>query len=297
MRIAFLGLGLIGGSVARALARVRDEATTGGPISLVAWSPSGDGPRRAVADGVLDDAAFEPAAALGGADLVVLAGPPLGVLEWLDELGGPLAPHLSRDATITDVASTKSAIVGRADAHGLPFVGGHPMAGRETSGYGAASADLFHDRPWVVVRGAAARDGDVTRVEWLARTCGARPLPMAAAAHDAATAAISHLPLVVSVALVEAVVGEADRPDRADWAVAAGLAASGWRDATRLARGDAAMAAGIAATNATALAGRLHDLRVAVDAWLVELERAEGPDARRLEERFRAARDRLEGNR
>ena len=95
----------------------------------------------------------------------------------------------------------------RAEALGskLRFVGGHPMAGREASGFDAATADLFVDRPWVVVPGAHSRPADVERVEWLARAVGARPLRMDAEAHDAAVAGISHLPLVLAAALVEAV--------------------------------------------------------------------------------------------
>src|SRR5207245_11252141 len=120
-------------------------------------------------------------------------------------------------ATVTDVASTKKAIVERADAHGLRFVGGHPMAGRETTGYESASPDLFVDRPWVVVPGALAEAHDVRRIEDVAEGCRARPFRMSAPEHDAATAAISPLPLVVAAALVEAIVGRPGGPDRRDW--------------------------------------------------------------------------------
>ncbi len=120
---------------------------------------------------------------------------------------------------------------------------------------------------------------------------------MTAAEHDAAVAAISHLPLVVAAALVEAVAGTGDAPDRADWPVAAGLAASGWQGMTRLARGDTTMGAGIIATNGPAIAARVRDLRDALDAWLEELERAGGPDAASVAERLAAARRRLEARR
>ncbi len=75
--------------------------------------------------------------------------------------------------SITDVASTKAALLRRADALGLRYVGGHPMAGLESTGYASGRADLFAGRPWVVVPGAAALPGDVARVESLIRACGA----------------------------------------------------------------------------------------------------------------------------
>lgn len=286
-RIAFLGFGLIAGSIARA---VRGAATDG--PELVAWSPSGVGPRRAVDDGVLDAAVAEPGRAVAGSDLVVLGGPPDAVLATLDELAGSLSAFLGPDATVTDVASTKAEIVARAAAHALPFVGGHPMAGRETSGYASAEEGLFRGRPWVVAAGPDARPLDVARVEWLAVQCGARPVAMDAAAHDWAVAAISHLPLVAAAALVEAVAGGADA-ERRDWSAASALAASGWRDMTRLARGDVAMGAGILETNGHEVARRLRDYAAVIDEWIAELEREPRPDPDRLAARLRAARDRL----
>ena len=288
MRVAFLGFGLIGGSMARAL-RASAEAGT----ELVAWSPSGAGPRLAVADGVLDLAAATPEEAIDSASVVVLAASPVDCLTLLDGLGGPWRTALDPEATVTDVASTKAAIVARASALGVPFVGGHPMAGRETSGYEASTADLFVDRPWIVVPAATATTRDVATVERMARDCGARPLTMDAATHDAAVAGISHLPLVLAAALVEAVaIGDGDpaakgRPFIPD------LSAGGWRDMTRLARGDVSMGAGIAATNAAALADRIRDLQAVLDGWLRDLEASGGLDAAAIKARLAAARGRL----
>lgn len=286
MRVAFLGLGLIGGSVARALRR--DVATA---PTLVAWTPTGAGPRAALAAGVLDRVASDPADAIEGADLIVLAAPATASIELVERLAGPLRSALASDTTVTDVASTKRAIVARADATGLPFVGGHPMAGREIAGFDAGDATLFAGRPWVVIRGRHARPADVTRVEWLAVTCGATPFRMDAAAHDAAVAVISGLPLALSAALVEAVVGQPGAPDRPGWASAAPLVASGWAGMTRLARGDPSMGAAMLATNADETAAALRTLRAAVDAWLALLEGTAGEDA--LRDRLAAARDRL----
>jgi prephenate dehydrogenase len=291
MHVAFLGFGLIGGSVALALREA-------GGWSAVAWSPTGVGPARAVAAGVIDGAPAALAEALVDADLVVLAAPPTACLALLDTLAGEARSALPGSAVVTDVASTKAAIVSRAAAHGLRFVGGHPMAGRETSGFEAATADLFVGRPWVVVPGDREDPDAVARVETLARASGARPVRMDAATHDAAVAAISHLPILAAVALVESVAGGAGEAQPGDWEVAAGLAGSGWRDATRLARGDADMGAGIAATNAPALAARLRAYRDRLDAWLALLEAAgpdSVPDEAAIRARLQAARDRLGG--
>src|SRR5205085_10149961 len=132
----------------------------------------------------------------------------------------------------------------------------------------------FVGRRWVVVPGSAARAVDVERVESIAAAVGARVVRMTAADHDRAVAGISHLPLVLSSALVEAVAGGSDG-ERADWPTARALAASGWRDMTRLARGDVGMGTGIAATNAAALADRIREVRAVLDGWLADLDRAE----------------------
>ncbi len=289
MHIGFLGFGLIGGSIARAVRADPEHASW----TMTAWSPTGDGPRRAVADGTLSAWAEAPMAAIAQADLVVLAGPPTACLGSLDGLAGPWRGSLRPDAVVTDVASTKAVIVAHADRLGLRFVGGHPMAGRELAGYAAAQADLFADRPWVLVPGTTAQAGDVDLVESLAIACGARVVRMDAETHDRAVAGISHLPLVVSAALAAAIVGtDASQ----DWPVASQLAASGWRDMTRLARGDVAMGAGIAATNAPAIAARLRDLRAELDEWLAELERPGGPDEAALAGRLQRARTTLEAS-
>lgn len=286
MRLALLGFGLIGGSIARAL-----HSRAPGEWRIAAWSPSGDGPRAAQANGEIEVAASTPAAALDGADLVVLAAPPLECLALLDDLSGGLRSKLAEDAVLTDVASSKVRLVDRAAEHGLRFVGGHPMAGRELTGYGAADPDLFVSRPWVT----CTDGGDETarrRVADLATAVGAQPVEMEAATHDAAVAGISHLPLVVSAALVESVFGPLTGTPAVGGA-ASRLAASGWRDMTRLAKGDVMMGAGIAATNAGELAIRIHELRDVLAQWLVELERDGGPDADALAAKFGQARDLL----
>jgi prephenate dehydrogenase len=213
-------------------------------------------------------------------------------LSALDQLAGPWRQDVAPGAVITDVASTKGALVARAGVLGLRFVGGHPMAGLDSSGYQAGRADLFVDRPWVLMPAGGANPADVARVVSLVEACHARPVALDAATHDRAVAGISHLPLLLSAALVDAVAGSTTPRD--DWSISRDLAATGWRDMTRLARGDPEMGAAIAATNAPALAARLRDLQAVLGEWLQELERPGGPDEAAILERLRAARFRLD---
>ena len=291
-RIAFLGFGLIASSIAAAL---RDAGST---ATLSAWTPDGRGPDEGLRRGLLSAAAASLEAAVEGAELVVLAGPPLAITGALADGAGALRVALDPDATVTDVASTKGRIIELAEATSLNFVGGHPMAGREVSGVAGATATLFVDRPWVVVPTTAAREADIDRVAALAGTTGARPIRMTAAEHDAAVAAISHLPLVAAAALVEAV-AMADGAE--DWPLARALAATGWSDTTRLARGDPEMGAGILATNRAAVAARLRAYRDAIDGWIKALESnaadaadaADAAEAAGLRSRLEAAREAL----
>lgn len=260
-RVAFLGFGLIGGSIALAL---REAGYAG---RIVAWTPTGAGPGEGLQRGLLDAAPRNPADALDGAGLVILAGPPRSVIDHLRHLAGPMRGSLVSQATITDVASTKALIVATAEDLGIRFVGGHPMAGLETTGVGSATADLFVDRPWVVIPAEAATEGDADRVRALATATGATPISMSAIDHDLAAAAISHLPLIAAASLVESVAA-----DPARWKAARALAAGGWRDMTRLARGDETMGAEIIATNARPIADQLRAYRDVIDRWLTELD-------------------------
>lgn len=287
MKIAFLGLGLVGGSVARALRR--DPGEIG--ARLVAWTPSGGGPRAALAAGVIDAAPDDIGVAIEDADLVVLAAPPVACLDLIARLGDELRGRLAVGATVTDVASTKAELTRTARDAGIPYVGGHPMAGRETSGFEAADGNLFTGRPWVITE--AVGGGDPGAVRGLALACGARPVELEAARHDRLVAAISHVPLLVSVALAEAVTGSPG-PTATDWAAAGAISASGWRDTTRLARGEPVMGAEIAATNASAIADGLRRHRERVDEWIALLEAPDGPDPAALAARLAAVKARLE---
>jgi prephenate dehydrogenase len=288
VQITFVGLGLIGGSIARALRQAPGYADA----HLVAWTPSGHGARAALAAGVIDTAAADLAQAIDGAGLLVLAAPPVACAAIIASLGTELRGRLSPGAMVTDVASTKVALTGAARDAGLAYVGGHPMAGRETSGFGAADEALFRGRPWVITE--AVGDGDPEVVRGLALACGAVPVELDATRHDRLVAAISHAPLLASVALAEAVTGSPGDP-HADWPAAEAIAASGWRDTTRVARGEPTMGAEIAATNAVAIAEVLRRHRDRIDEWIALLEAPGGPDPVMLAARLGEVRARLRG--
>jgi prephenate dehydrogenase len=261
VHVSFLGLGQIGGSIARA------ASSAGFATRVTAWTPAGAGPRAATTDGI--EASPTAADTIRGADLIVLAAPPLACLGLLDALAGPLAADIDPDAVITDVASTKAAIVERARARGLRIVGGHPMAGRETAGYGGADADLFLDRPWVLVPPDPADADALERVSSMVSAVGARPVLMNADEHDRTVALISHLPLLLSSALVETA---ARSPD---WPAVLALAAGGWDGMTRLARGDVRMGSGIFATNAVEVERVLAALRETLAGWEADLRESD----------------------
>lgn len=188
--VAVVGLGLIGGSLARALSRA------GYPVIGV------DRPvvaRRARASGAVARTVASVDVAAGLSDLLVLAAPPVANLRLLRGLARS-RPEL----VVTDVGSVKGPICREADRLGVAFVGGHPMAGTEGSGFDASSASLFRGRSWILCPGRRASARAVAAVRRLARDAGARPVRMSPAEHDRTMAFLSHLPQIVSWALVDA---------------------------------------------------------------------------------------------
>lgn len=213
-RVAVLGVGVIGGSVALKLSATGVEVTVfdADPAALAAASDGG----LATAETLPD--------ALVGADLAVVAVP----LDQSYEVFDRIAP--SRVTAITDVGSAKGAVVGRAtEILGPRFVGGHPMAGSERHGFSAASPDLFEDAAWILTPTEETDQEAYRTVTDLVGLLGARPVALTPAAHDALLARLSHLPQLVASAVVHVASGGGE-----DEALL-GLAAGGFRDVTRIA--------------------------------------------------------------
>lgn len=279
-RLAIVGLGLLGGSIAKA-ARAHRLAH-----EIVAVGRDAGRLEPALADGVVDRVTTDLAAGVAGADTIVLAAPVAAIENVLPSVW----EAADGEALITDVGSTKRDIVRAAQrlAAGRPrhFVGSHPMTGSEQSGYAAARSDLFRDATVVVTPTDASEPRAVKSVSAFWESLGAgRVVVMEPETHDRAVAAISHLPHLAACALVDALA--AADPGAVD------LAARGFRDTTRIAAGDPEMWTQIFLANREALAAvtrgflrSLAELTKAIDAGSADELR------RRLAE-IKARRERL----
>ncbi len=241
MRLAVLGVGLIGGSVALA-ARERLGAEVHG------WDPDARALAGAVRRDALDRAAGSLAEAVDGAEVVVVAAP----VGALPEAVGAALDAAGPDAVVTDVGSTKRAVVA---AHEDPrFVGGHPLAGAETAGVEHARADLFEGATWYLTPTATTTGVGLERLYRLLGGLGARPQAIDAVTHDAILAGVSHLPHVLANVLVSQVAGAlAAEGER--------LPATGpsFRDATRVAGASSAIWTDIYVSNRDALVGQIDE--------------------------------------
>jgi prephenate dehydrogenase len=279
-RLAIVGVGLLGGSLAKA-ARAHGIAR-----EIVGIGRDEGRMRPAVTDGTLDRATTDLAGGLRGADRVVLAATVLANETMLPAVWRAA----SSGAIVTDVGSTKRGIVAVAEGlapsrRDVQFVGSHPMAGSEKAGYAVSRVDLFQGATVVVTPGESNAPAAVKSVSELWTAVGARVVTLPPAAHDRAVAAISHLPHVVAWALVDAVA----RFEPEAFAVAA----RGFKDTTRIAAADPDMWRDILLGNRDAVLASVAAFRTALD----DLERlvAEGDGAAliALLTRVKAAREKL----
>jgi prephenate dehydrogenase len=225
--VCVVGCGLIGGSFALALRR----AGFTGRITACGGSRS---PRLAVERGVVDavEESFERGEVCQ-ADLIYLAAPIGGIIDFLRTR----SKQLRQGATVTDAGSTKVEIcrVARESlTKGMTFVGGHPMAGGENTGVQYARADLFDRATYALMVGQGADGAESDHFRSLVESIGARVLLTRPEDHDAAVALISHLPQLVASALAS-LLGPERAVEVAGRELARALAATGWRDMTRLA--------------------------------------------------------------
>ncbi len=273
-RIAIIGVGLIGGSLARALrhAGVVGEVVGAGrdPAHL----------REAQSLGVIDRGADSVAAAVDGADIVIIATPVGTVVEVCAQI----APALAPDAVITDVGSVKGSVIAAArkslGAAYARFVPGHPIAGTERSGVAASFAELFDGRRVILTPDADTDSAALARIRSLWQATGATVLEMSATDHDRILAHTSHLPHMLAYALVDLLARADDSDAMFD------LAAGGFYDFTRIASSDPTMWRDICIANRDALIASLDSYQ----ALLGELSRAVAAgDAEQLLATFRRA--------
>jgi prephenate dehydrogenase len=254
-RVAVVGLGLMGGSLALAL--------RGCCQSL--WGVDNDPAALAYAcqRGIIDDATdFDGALR---ADVLVLAAPVRAILAQLEDLSrrpGTAAPHL-----VLDLGSTKTEIA--AAMRGLPAgfapVGGHPMCGKEVSGLAHAEAGLFRDKVFVLTPLDRTPAWALRLSREVVAAVGARPVELTPERHDQLAAAASHLPYLAAAVLVRAA---EDLGDEQVWQ----MAASGFRDTSRLAASDVTMMTDILLTNRQAIAGALEHYQAELATLMALLE-------------------------
>jgi len=261
-QVTVIGLGLMGGSLAGAL--------RGQCRAVVGVDRDGATVETALARGVVDRGTTDLAEGVAEADVVILATPVRVILDLLDTMG----PLLPEGCLLMDLGSTKTEILARMDL--LPEtvqpLGGHPMCGKETSGIDAADPALYHGQPFILSPLTRTSASALGLGRAVVEAVSARPLLLSPEQHDRVVAAISHLPYLLACGLVGAAEDVAAR-DALVWLVAA----SGFRDTSRLAASDVTMMLDILMTNHEAIA-------VALEAFDARLHRmtqliAEGNEA------------------
>ncbi len=257
-RIAIVGLGLMGGSLGLAL---KKYAVCREVIGLVRRK---EAIRQAESLGIVDWATLQPDEALGEADVVVFSTPIRVILKQLGELASSCKPG----AIITDMGSTKQEIVQAMAAlpEGFQPIGSHPMCGKETAGMAAAEAGLYDGAPWILTPLERTAPAATKLVQQMAEAIGCRTQILEARRHDNLVATISHLPytLAATLTLTAKTVAETDP---AVWDVAA----SGFRDTSRVAASDVTMMLDILLTNKEAVGQRLAEARSQLDHFALAL--------------------------
>jgi prephenate dehydrogenase len=276
--LAVIGVGLIGGSFALAL----KAAGAVGRVIGVGRDPANI--RRALDLGAIDTAQPDPGVAVDGADFVLVATP-VGTMGAIFER---IAPRLGPDAVVTDCGSVKAAVIDAARAAlraRIPqFVPAHPIAGSDESGAASASAGLYRGREVVLTPLLENRTATVERVRAAWKACGARVTEMSPTEHDSVLAAVSHLPHVLSYALMHEL---AQRAGSGRFLAHAG---TGFHDVTRLAASHAEMWRDICLANRTALLGELRRYQDELARLGAMLEQGDGAALQRMFEEARAAR-------
>jgi len=280
-KLTIIGVGLIGGSLARAL------KTAGAVREVVGFGRSLGNLQLAIELGVIDRAAVNAADAVRESDIVVIAVP----VGNCGEILAQIAPVLAAGTIVTDVGSVKGAVISSA-RHALgnrfpDFVPGHPLAGTEQSGVSASLAELFHGRRVVLTPEADTHAAATAQVSALWKAAGAEVVTMTADLHDRVLAASSHLPHVLAYALVEMLVRHDDHKAVFD------CASGGFRDFTRIAASDPVMWRDICLTNRAALAPLLRQYQGELDEMIRAVDEGDGKWLLEVFTRAKHARDAL----
>ncbi len=274
--VAIVGLGLIGGSLAMAIKK-RNMAD-----KIIGYGRSFERMKKACEMGLVDEFHVSFKKGLEDADLVVIGTP----VRTVSRIAGGLIPFLKPGVTVTDVGSVKEEIVNTVETC-MPenrfFIGGHPIAGTENSGFESAIADLFENRIFVLTPTENSDSEVLNKLELFWKMTGARVICMDASTHDRIFAAVSHLPHMVAFSLVNAMVDMKDFEENI-----LQFSAGGFKDFTRIAASDPVMWRDIALQNRENI---LHS----IDFFENSLSRLKDAitrnDGKMIEELFKTSRD------
>ena len=263
--LTVIGLGLIGGSFAKAI------RTAGLAQQIIGCDADTNNLQQGMALGVIDQAEMDIARAVYQADLVLVAVPVGAMRSVFTTMQGHVAPH----TLVTDTGSTKGSVIAdftaACPAHISQFVPGHPIAGKETSGVAAATNDLYQNRTVILTPTADNTATTIHRIQSIWQACGADVVQMTPDQHDRYLAMTSHLPHMLAFMLMHLLDGE--RPEDVQTCSAGGL-----RDTTRIAGSNPTMWRDIALANQAALQHSLHAYQQQLDQLITALDAADGDE-------------------
>ena len=282
MKLAIIGVGLIGGSLGLCL---KDKL--GDKIFVTGLCRSQESMRRAMALGAVDLATSDLKAVVGDADIVYLSPPVLQIVPMVKKI----LPFLKSGAILTDAGSTKQFIwqeLKKILPPDIFYVAGHPMTGREKSGVEAASKDLFRGKAYVIAENTGAPADVKEKLMSLLRLTEANFLEIDIAKHDRCASIISHVPHLTAAALVNLLNDAGDDLDSC-----LKLVGGGFKDTTRIASSNADMWADICMTNGNAIANHLRDLQNILGEVIGAIERHDRQAVHDYFARSKARRDKI----
>lgn len=275
-QVTIVGTGLIGGSLGLVFKQLKDKP------KIIGFSKTKETLEKAIERGAVDEYRDSLEEAVSGSDIVFICTP----VGKIVEIATLAAPHMKKDSVLTDVGSTKSAIVDRIESslpEGVYFIGGHPMAGSESYGIENAQADLFKGSRYILTPTKKTNTQAFQLLHNLLAKTGANVIAIDADKHDRIVASVSHLPHIIAASLVNLVdKGESRKENWLD------IAAGGFKDTTRIAAGSPQLWLDICLENKTAIVNALNEFKQIINNMtdLIETE-----DRAALQKKLEQARD------
>lgn len=263
--VSIIGLGLIGGSLAKAF---RQKSGNFKIYAVDSYAPS---LRLAEKEGVIDDGFTECSPEIWKSDIIFVCTPIRKAMHFLSQLSG----KVKEDCIITDVASTKGEICRFIESMERPpvFIGGHPMAGTEKSGYSNSFAHLFENAYYVLTPVKASTSAAVSALEELLKSIGAIPIIVSPDQHDLVTGCISHVPHIIASALVTL----AKNKENGEGLIKL-LAAGGFKDITRIASSNPTMWENVVLSNSEIVTDLLKDFNEIIEKIIYSIKNADNKE-------------------